>query len=182
MGIRVTYLTSLFVAVALVSACNYEDRKAEEKVAEAPDAGAPAARAVDREAEAQQIREIDRKILEAIAAKDAATVASHYAEDAILLPQAEKKVEGRDAIRAWYENILQVPNLDFRFEPTNVQVSQAGDMAYDLGTVAVSGDGPDGSRFEEAGKYIVVWKKVGEVWKIAVDAGNSDTPRPAPSE
>ena len=46
----------------------------------------------------------------------------------------------------------------------------------------MSGDGPDGNRFEDSGKYLVAWKKVGAEWKIAADAGNSDAPPPAPSE
>ncbi len=48
-------------------------------------------------------------------------------------------------------------------------------MAYDYGWYTFAFD-TDNGRFEDKGKYIVVWKKVGGAWKVAADIFNTNLP------
>jgi len=60
-------------------------------------------------------------------------------------------------------------------EPSEIVVSAAGDLAYEIGTYRTVVEGPDG-RVEGQGDYVVVWRKVAGKWKAAVDAFNNERP------
>jgi ketosteroid isomerase-like protein len=57
---------------------------------------------------------------------------------------------------------------------TTVDVSGAGDLAYEIGRFALKVQ-PEGKEvIEQKGKYVVVWKKApNQVWKLHVDIWNS---------
>ncbi|MFN2397348.1 MAG: SgcJ/EcaC family oxidoreductase [Gemmatimonadaceae bacterium] len=135
---------------------------------------------VDTRTEEEAIRELDRKIVAAAKAKDAAAFASYFAENGVLMPSNGAQVTGREAIQTFWSDFLKTPNATMSFTPTRIEVSQAGDMAYDIGTYSFGMDTPQG-RFEDEGKYATVWKKINGEWKIAVDVGNSNKPLPAPT-
>jgi ketosteroid isomerase-like protein len=41
-------------------------------------------------------------------------------------------------------------------------------------------NGPDGKPVPDHGKYVTVWQKQGDAWKVIVDCFNSDEPLPPP--
>ena len=51
-------------------------------------------------------------------------------------------------------------------------------MALDRGTYRLT-VAPGGTEQTETGKYVVVWRKIGDEWKAAADIFNSDLPPPA---
>ena len=61
------------------------------------------------------------------------------------------------------------------FGPTDITISEAADMAYDIGTWSIAFTSDKGPA-KDHGKYVVVWKKVGGDWKVAADIFNSDGP------
>jgi uncharacterized protein (TIGR02246 family) len=130
----------------------------------------------DVAAEERTIRDLEKRWVQAVAAKDTAAIANMYAEDAEFLVPDAPRVSGRAAIRAAWAQLLQAPNLAFHFEPTKVVVSSAGDIAYETGSYHLAHDLPKGRRFEDAGKYVVAWRKVGNEWKVVYDIFNSDKP------
>ena len=67
------------------------------------------------------------------------------------------------------------PNISLKFGPTFIEAASSGDLAYELGTYTLAFD-KDGKRIEDKGKYVVVWKRIGSVWKAAADILNSDLP------
>ncbi len=73
---------------------------------------------------------------------------------------------------------LQAPNLIYSFIPAVIEVAVSGDLAYDRGTYELSMDTPQG-RISDHGKYMAVWKKTAEGWKVVADIMNSDLPAPA---
>jgi ketosteroid isomerase-like protein len=133
---------------------------------------------VNQQAEAQALRELDRKWLAAVTAKDSTAVASYYAPDALLFLPNAPPIEGKDPIRGWWGRFLQIPNLTLTFQPSNVVVATAGDMAYEVGTYRSAVQLPQGVAGDE-GKTLVIWKKVNNEWKVAVDMFSSNRP-PAP--
>jgi ketosteroid isomerase-like protein len=60
------------------------------------------------------------------------------------------------------------------FEVTYIK--QQGDVAWDVGTYRMSVPQADGSKKEDHGKYLTVWKRSGGKWLIAADAWSSDLP------
>lgn len=130
------------------------------------------------QSEEAAIRALTEQFARASSAHDAAAVTAFYAADARLLPPNAPMATGTDAIRAAWVELFKAPNLALSLSPGQIDVSNAGDMAVDVGTYQVSFDGPDG-RVNESGKYTVAWRKMNAEWKVFADAWNSDQPPPA---
>ncbi len=130
---------------------------------------------VDRAAEEQVIRDLDREWVAAVAAGDTLAIANFYAEDGYFMPPNAPRVDGHGAISGAWAGMLQLPNVSLTFAPTDIVIAEAGDMAYDIGTYDLGWDGPDG-RIEDNGKYVIVWRKVNGDWKVMADILNSDIP------
>ncbi len=130
---------------------------------------------VDTAADERAIRDLDKQWVQAVASKDTMTIGNFYAEDGQALYPNQPRVTGRAAVRSLWSKMLKAPNLTMTFEPTLVTVSSAGDIAYETGTYKLGYDGPKG-RVEDAGKYVVTWKKVNGAWKVQHDTFNSDKP------
>ena len=128
---------------------------------------------VDLRAEEEAIRQQARKYLEGAKNKDPEAVASLFAENGAFLYPGMSLVQGKSALREAFTTFMQTPGFALTFEPTRVEVAQAGDLAYELGTYRLKMDAPEG-RVDDTGKYVSVWKKAGDHWEIAVDAPSSD--------
>jgi uncharacterized protein (TIGR02246 family) len=123
---------------------------------------------VDRQAEEQKIRSLERDWREALAAKDSAAVGRFYAENGFYLPQGSNGYEGPEKIRARWGAEFSGGKFDLEREPKKIEVADAGDMAYEVGTYKVSWDKPQEHRKGQgAGNYVTVWKKEGGQWKTA---------------
>jgi ketosteroid isomerase-like protein len=130
---------------------------------------------VDVAVEERLIREAGKAWLAAEVAKDIPKIVSFYAEDAIEMASNTPLIQGRDAIRQWYESWLAPAGVAMTFETQEVVVAPSGDLAYERGTYRFTQDSPRGAT-EDVGKYLTVWKKVEGKWQVAVDAANSDRP------
>lgn len=108
-------------------------------------------------------------------AKDAAKLASFYAEDAVYMAPNQPMVKGRANIEAQFKRELQEGFTNLELKPMESAI--AGSQAFEAGTASVTGPG---GRTENS-KYLVVFKQVGGDWKIAYDIYNSDQP-PSPKE
>lgn len=122
---------------------------------------------------------IDRANAECLAALergDARAYAKHFAEDSISLPGRGPMVVGRLAIEeAMSEafNRVQFEQAEWRTLDTRFQ----GKTAYETGAYKfVVKPYGKGRQQEETGRYFVVWKRVGDEWKIAVDAAQPGAP------
>jgi uncharacterized protein (TIGR02246 family) len=127
----------------------------------------------DSAAEEQQIRALDEEWVAAVARKDAAASAAFYAEDGAILPPNGPLAKGREAIAAVWQGLFGLANFDLTFAPTEVHVSSAADLAYEIGTYALSFSGDHGP-VNDRGKYVVVWKKDDGAWKVVADIFNSN--------
>jgi len=54
-------------------------------------------------------------------------------------------------------------------------VASRGDLAYEVGTYAAMGEG---GKPLDSGKYVVVWRRDGEAWKLHRDIWNTSMPAP----
>ena len=131
--------------------------------------------AADSAAEEQKIRALDQQWVAAVQAKDAAGSAGFYAADGALLAPNAPIAQGTAAVTAAWQSLLGMKNVNLTFAPTSIVVASGGDMAYDIGTYNLSFDSDKGP-VKDAGKYVVVWKKVDGDWKVAAGIFNSNGP------
>jgi len=99
---------------------------------------------------------------------DFAAIESFYTTDAIVLPPGSAMVQGRAAVAAmWKSTAEQVSDPKL----TTVDVKAlGGSAAREIGTFSLKTKGA--SPQEVTGKYVVVWEKVANDWKIATDIWN----------
>jgi len=134
--------------------------------------------------EERVIRDLDKKWVQAVAAKDTAAIANIYAVDAEFLAPGAPRAGGRAAVRQAWVGLLKAPNLVLTFEPTKITIASSADIAYETGSYRLGYDLPKAKRvkgkvaktrrFEDTGKYVVAWKKVNGEWKVQYDIFNSD--------
>jgi ketosteroid isomerase-like protein len=86
-----------------------------------------------------------------------AMVEGFYAEDARLMPPDQPTLEGREALRAFWENAPEAGLIDLRL--TAREVDGSGDLAYERGEFARRLRPRHGHQFTDLGKYLVVFRR-----------------------
>ena len=116
------------------------------------------------------IDKLNESFMAAFQKGDTAAIGQMYAEDAYLLPSGGEMVRGRAAIQAFWTKAAEGIG-DFML--TTVDVKPLGnDAAREIGTFILKTKGQPPQ--EVAGKYVVVWQKVGGDWRLATDIWNTD--------
>lgn len=107
----------------------------------------------------------------AFKAGNAAAVADLYTEEGKVLPPNSDVVTGRQAIHAFWQGLLDMGIKQAKLEISEVE--RCGNTAYEVSKFSLFGAG---GQVLEQGKYIVIWKKVGDQWKLHRDIFNSSLP------
>ncbi len=116
------------------------------------------------------IDKLNESFIAAFQKGDTAAIGQMYTEDAYLLPSGGEMVKGRAAIQAFWTKAAEGIS-DFKL--TTVDVKPLGnDSAREVGTFTLKTKGQPPQ--EVAGKYVVVWQKVGGDWRLATDIWNTD--------
>ena len=119
-------------------------------------------------AQKAEIEAVNAKWTEFFGKGDFATIASLYTTDAIAFPPGSAMVQGRAAIEAMLKGMgeqVSDPKL------TTLDVKPLGPTAArEIGTFSFKTKAPP--QQEVTGKYVVVWEKVGDDWKLASDIWN----------
>jgi uncharacterized protein (TIGR02246 family) len=119
-------------------------------------------------AQKAEIDAVNAKWVEFFNKGDFAGVASLYTEDATAFPPGAAMVKGRAAIGEMWKGMAEQvgdPRL------TTLDVKPLGPTAArEIGTFSLKTKGP--APKEVTGKYLVVWEKVGNDWKLAADIWN----------
>ena len=123
------------------------------------------------------IEATNAQFMEAFSQSDAAGVAACYTEDAKFLSPNSEIVGGREAVQEAIQGLIDAGIKGLRLEATEVEGH--GDTAHEVGTYTLMGE--DGQTMDQ-GKYIVIWKKVGDEWKLHRDIFNSNLPLPESEE
>jgi ketosteroid isomerase-like protein len=124
--------------------------------------------AVPAFAQKAEIEAANAKWIELFNKGDFAGIGSLYAEDATALPPGAPMVRGNAAIGAMWKSFseeVEDPKL------ATLDVKPLGpSAAREIGTFKLKTRGP--SPKDVMGKYVVVWEKVGNDWKLATDIWN----------
>ena len=123
--------------------------------------------AVDKQAEERAIRGLEQRWRQALTARDSAAIGRFYTADGYYLPQESNGYEGPEPVSARWLGELR-GGLKLERAPKRIEIADAGDMAYEVGTYKVSWEEPKNrARGDASGNYVTVWKKVGGEWKTA---------------
>ena len=119
-------------------------------------------------AQKAEIEAVNAKWMELFKKGDFAGIASLYTDDATALPPGAAMVKGSAAIAAmWKSMAAQVSDP----KVTTLDVKPLGpSAAREIGTFSLKTKGPTPQ--EVSGKYVVVWEKVADHWKLATDIWN----------
>ena len=119
-------------------------------------------------AQKAEIDAVNAKWIDFFNKGDFGGVASLYSEDATAFPPGSAMVKGRAAIAVmWKDMAEQVSDPKL----TTVDVKSLGpSAAREIGTFSLKSKGPKPQ--EITGKYLVVWEKIGNEWKLAADIWN----------
>ena len=114
------------------------------------------------------IQTLNDQFTKAFNAGDIAAVATHYTEDATVLPPGAEMVIGRNAILTFWKSAAdQIGDIKL----TAVDVKPLGsNAAREIGTFSLRTKAAQSQQV--TGKYVVVWEKVGGDWKLATDIWN----------
>lgn len=170
------YSVALLVALA---ACTTKEARRTDSAAPATAtlAGAPSP-AADVAAVRQAIEAADARFSAAVLKGDSATLATFYADDAILMPANMTAVQGHDAI-AKALNGLIASMRPSTFTLRTQDVIAAGDYAIETGSFEMTSEpARKGAKpNHDVEKYVVVWKKQADgSYKIIRDIANTDLP------
>ncbi len=133
---------------------------------------------VDTAAITATIDSLGKAFSSAAAARDTSAIVNFYADDAHVLPPGAARIQGKEGIHHLWAGFLSMPGLELGLHTDNVIVSEAGDLAAEVGSYTLRAQDPTGKPFDDAGKYLVVWKNMNGAWKILADTWNTDRPMP----
>ena len=119
-------------------------------------------------AQQAEIEAVNAKGMDFFNKGDFAGVASLYTDDATAFPPGSAMVKGRAAVAAMWKSMVEKVSDP---KVTTLEVKPLGPTAArEIGTFSLrtKGEKPQ----EVVGKYVVVWEKVGNDWKLAADIWN----------
>jgi ketosteroid isomerase-like protein len=122
--------------------------------------------------ERERLEQRQAAFFDAMLARDADRTAAFFADDAVLHIAGMPAIGGRAAVRAFYGNMFGFL-AETAAVPGALDLSAAGDMAYGYGSTRNTFSGPQGSS-TYAGKYVLVWRRIGGDWRILLYAVSSD--------
>jgi ketosteroid isomerase-like protein len=104
---------------------------------------------------------------------DAAAVAAHYTAAGQAFPPNGEIARGREAIQKLWKGAMDAGVKGVKL--ITLEVEAHGDTAHEVGTYVLVGEG---GKTLDNGKYIVIWKRDGGLWKLHRDIWNTSMPAP----
>ncbi|MCB0375165.1 MAG: DUF4440 domain-containing protein [Sinomicrobium sp.] len=121
--------------------------------------------------ERDKIMENSRKFSEAYISADYDAMANAYTADAKIFPGNAGIITGREAIKNRWTLPEGVTVLQHRTR--SVELKFIGDYAYDYGYYEGKTKRADKTETAWKGKYVIVWRKEGNDWKMYLDIWNN---------
>jgi uncharacterized protein (TIGR02246 family) len=125
-----------------------------------------------------EVNAVAQAFHEGVANQDAAALARLYHEDGRFLPPGMEPCDGREAIQACMQQLLDMGARSLDIEPLDAR--EAGELTIEYGryTLGIAPEGADA--MTEVGKYVVVHEAQPDgSTRIVLDIFNSNSPAPA---
>ncbi|WP_400077823.1 YybH family protein [Winogradskyella sp. R77965] len=107
---------------------------------------------------------------EYVMASDYDKIAASYTKDAKIFPNNTKILKGEDIIKYW--TLPEGISTSYH-KITQTEITIVEDTAYDYGYYEGKTKHKDGRISSWQGKYVIVWKKIDDNWKMYLDIWNS---------
>ncbi|HEX6910873.1 MAG TPA: nuclear transport factor 2 family protein [Longimicrobium sp.] len=128
-------------------------------------------RTVPDSGEVAQIQALSRRFSAAYVAGDVETMVGLYTPDAVIFPGNSEMLQGPDAIRRYWT--LPAGQRVTRHVATPTEIRIDGDHAYDYGVYEVAGERGGTAWGPTLGKYVIVWRRTPDGWRMHLDMWNS---------
>jgi uncharacterized protein (TIGR02246 family) len=125
---------------------------------------------------ANEIEQANARFESAFNGGDATALAAMYAADSTLLPPDGDIVEGRDAIQAFWRDVIESGAQNLSLRSVRLDAFENGAVAREIGRFSMEAPGPQGEASRIEGKYVVLWRKSGEDWQLDTDIWNTIEP------
>ncbi len=109
----------------------------------------------------------------AIIASDYQSIASAYTVDGKLFPNNREIISGYDDIIDYWTLPEGVQIVHHKVSPEEIKI--LGEEAYDYGYYEGKTQRADGTEISWRGKYVIVWKRINDEWKMYLDIWNRIT-------
>jgi ketosteroid isomerase-like protein len=117
------------------------------------------------------IRSVGEMLCASFRRGSAGEMAALYTVDGQVLPPNNEVFEGTNAILDFWQGAFDLGLKELKLEGTEIEVF--GDTAVEVGRYVLLGAGGTEA---DRGKYIVIWKNQGGLWKLHRDIWNSSKP------
>jgi uncharacterized protein (TIGR02246 family) len=125
-----------------------------------------------------EVNAVAQAFHDGVADQDAAALADLYADDGRFLPPNMEPCEGRAAIQAAMQGLLDAGARSLDIEPLDVR--EAGDLTIEYGSYELGIEPPGAERITDVGTYVVVHETQDDgATKIVLDIFNSNMPAAA---
>jgi ketosteroid isomerase-like protein len=124
------------------------------------------------------IQELARRFSAAYVRGDAGAMTDLYTRDAVLFPERSAAITGRDAIRRYWTLPPGRRVTRHVLSPEGITID--GRHAYDHGTFEIAGERDGVAWGPSHGKYVVVWRREGDTWRMHLDMWNSGPEKAGP--
>lgn len=152
--------TLFLVSVLVLFSCSQESSDSNsEKIEE-----------VNEVTEKELIQANIKEFSEHVVDGDFEAVGEMYLEGAKIFPSGMNIIEGREAITDYWDYPSASKISYHKVTPEEIKI--LGDEAYDYGYYEGKSMDTLGNESPWKGKYVIVWKKVSEDWKIYLDIWN----------
>ena len=121
-------------------------------------------------ADVMNILKVAKEFSKAYVDSDYDTLVSIYSDDAKILPPGTNIISSKNLIKEKWVLPKGVKVIYHEVIPKEITV--IGDIAYDYGIYEGSSLNENNKRSMWKGKYVIIWKKVDDSWKIYLDIWN----------
>jgi uncharacterized protein (TIGR02246 family) len=119
----------------------------------------------------EEIQAANEQFVAAFERSDAEALAALYTQDGRLLPPNSDVVAGTAAIQGFWQTVMEAGVAEARL--TTEEAEGFGDTAFEVGRYGLYDS--DGNTIDE-GKYVVIWKRTEDGWRLHRDIWNSSMP------
>ena len=124
---------------------------------------------------ATDIANASRSFEDAVRRGDLEAIGNLYYPDAVVMAPDSPMIKGREAIKQLWKSAIEDYGLkSIRLE--SVELDIVGDIASEIGYGTLDMAPPGGGQETEQVKFLVVWKRSGDQWRLHRDTWNA---RPA---
>ncbi len=105
------------------------------------------------------------------AVESSAALSALYTADAVISPERSDAITGKGAIEHYWRPAKEGRVTRHQLTPTQVVID--GNHGYDYGTYEIAGERAGKAWGPFRGKYLVVWRREPDGWRIQLDMWNS---------